>query len=92
MTPFLAYEQRGAVVTLTLSSPATRNVLTGNTATQEFVDACARINADESVRASVDRRPAAQQRFFAKDPGRGAPEWRAKWVQPWVEYGSSRNR
>jgi enoyl-CoA hydratase/carnithine racemase len=53
MPDFLRYEQRGAVVTLTLDSPATRNVLTGNTAPQDFVDACARINADESVRAVV---------------------------------------
>jgi enoyl-CoA hydratase/carnithine racemase len=53
MADFLRYEQQGAVVTLTLDSPATRNVLTGNTAPQDFVDACARINADESVRAVV---------------------------------------
>ena len=53
MPDFLRYEQQGAVVTLTLNSPATRNVLTGNTAPQDFVDACARINADESVRAVV---------------------------------------
>ncbi|MBL8287615.1 MAG: crotonase/enoyl-CoA hydratase family protein [Rubrivivax sp.] len=53
MSDFLLYEQRGAVATLTLNSPATRNVLTGNTAAQEFVDACARINADASVRAVI---------------------------------------
>jgi len=53
MSPFLLYEQRGAVVTLTLNSSATRNVLTGNTAPQEFADACARINADNSVRAVI---------------------------------------
>jgi enoyl-CoA hydratase/carnithine racemase len=53
MPDFLRYEQQGAVVTLTLNAPATRNVLTGNTAPQDFVDACARINADESVRAVV---------------------------------------
>ena len=53
MSDFLRYEQQDAVVTLTLNSPATRNVLTGNTAPQDFVDACARINADESVRAVV---------------------------------------
>ena len=53
MSDFLLYDQRGAVVTLTLNSPATRNVLTGNTAPQEFVDACARINADPSVRAVI---------------------------------------
>jgi len=53
MSPFLLYEQSGPVVTLTLNSPETRNVLTGNTAPQAFVDACARINADASVRAVI---------------------------------------
>lgn len=53
MASFLLYEQDGPVVTLTLNSPGTRNVLTGNTAAQEFVDACARITADESVRAVI---------------------------------------
>jgi enoyl-CoA hydratase/carnithine racemase len=51
--PFLLYEQSGAVVTLTMNSPETRNVLTGNAAPQEFVDACARITADASVRAVI---------------------------------------
>jgi enoyl-CoA hydratase/carnithine racemase len=53
MGAFLNYEQDGAVVTLTLNSPATRNVLTGNTAPQDFVDACARVNADASVRVVI---------------------------------------
>ncbi|MCC2632426.1 MAG: enoyl-CoA hydratase [Ramlibacter sp.] len=53
MSNFLSYEQDGAVVTLTLNSPGTRNVLTGNTAPQDFVDACARINADASVRVVI---------------------------------------
>ncbi|HUR90652.1 MAG TPA: crotonase/enoyl-CoA hydratase family protein [Ramlibacter sp.] len=51
--PFLLYEQAGAVVTLTMNSPETRNVLTGNTAPQAFVDACARIAADPSVRVVI---------------------------------------
>jgi enoyl-CoA hydratase/carnithine racemase len=51
--PFLLYEQSGAVVTLTMNSPETRNVLTGNTAPNEFFDACARITADLSVRAVI---------------------------------------
>jgi enoyl-CoA hydratase/carnithine racemase len=51
--PFLLYEQSGPVVTLTMNSPRTRNVITGNTAPQEFVDACARIAADSSVRVAV---------------------------------------
>jgi len=53
MNPFLLYEQSGAVVTLTMNSPETRNVLTGNSAPQEFVDACARITADPSVRVVI---------------------------------------
>jgi enoyl-CoA hydratase/carnithine racemase len=53
MKPFLDYTQTGAVVTLTMNSPETRNALTGNSAAQEFVDACARIDADTTVRAVV---------------------------------------
>ena len=53
MTPFLRYEQAGAIVTLTMNDPASRNVLTGNAAPQEFVEACARITADPSVRVVV---------------------------------------
>ncbi len=53
MHPFLNFEQTGAIVTLTMNSPETRNALTGNSAPQEFVDACARINNDPSVRAVV---------------------------------------
>lgn len=51
--PFLRYEQSGAIVTLTMDSPETRNALTGGDAPQEFVDACARIAADASVRAVI---------------------------------------
>lgn len=53
MSNILVYEQRGPVVTLTLNAPETRNVLTGNSAPDEFAQACARINADPSVRAVV---------------------------------------
>ena len=53
MNPFLSYEQSGAIVTLTMNSPETRNALTGNSAPQEFVDACARIAEDLSVRVVV---------------------------------------
>lgn len=53
MNQFLLYEQTGPVVTLTMNSSETRNVLTGNSAPQEFVDACARITADQSVRAVI---------------------------------------
>jgi enoyl-CoA hydratase/carnithine racemase len=53
MTPFLQYEQNGPIVTLTMNAPETRNALTGNNAPQEFVDACARITEDLSVRVVV---------------------------------------
>lgn len=53
MSTFLLYEQSGAVVTLTMNAPESRNALTGNNAPQEFVDACARISEDTSVRAVV---------------------------------------
>ena len=53
MNPFLSYEQSGAIVTLMMNSPETRNALTGNSAPQEFVDACARITEDLSVRVVV---------------------------------------
>jgi enoyl-CoA hydratase/carnithine racemase len=53
MSSFLHYEKSGAVVTLTMNAPQSRNVLTGNTAPQDFVDACARITADASVRAVI---------------------------------------
>lgn len=53
MKPFLLYEQSGPIVTLTMNAPETRNALTGNNAPQEFVDACARIAEDQSVRVVV---------------------------------------
>ncbi|MFO1319302.1 MAG: crotonase/enoyl-CoA hydratase family protein [Burkholderiales bacterium] len=53
MSPFLLYEQNGPIVTLTMNAPETRNVLTYNTAVDEFVAACARIRADVSVRVVI---------------------------------------
>ena len=53
MTPFLLYEQQGAIVTLMMNEPQTRNALTGNSAVDEFVAACQRINADRSVRVVI---------------------------------------
>lgn len=53
MSPFLLYEQQHAVVTLTMNEPQTRNALTGNSAVDEFVAACQRINADASVRVVI---------------------------------------
>lgn len=53
MENFLKYEQEGAIVTLTMNQPETRNPLTGNTAVAEFVAACERITRDASVRAVI---------------------------------------
>jgi enoyl-CoA hydratase/carnithine racemase len=53
MKPFLAYAHSGPIVTLTMDAPESRNALTGGSAPQEFVDACARITDDASVRVVV---------------------------------------
>ncbi len=50
---FLLYEKRGPIVTLTMNQPERRNVVTGNSAVDEFLAACARIEADASVRAVI---------------------------------------
>jgi len=50
---FLTTERDGAILTLTMNQPATRNALTGNTAVDEFVQACADIASDRSVRAVI---------------------------------------
>ena len=53
MSQFLKQSRDGAILTLTMSQPETRNALTGNTAVQEFVDACAAIGLDTSVRVVI---------------------------------------
>jgi enoyl-CoA hydratase/carnithine racemase len=53
MSQFLLYQQDGAVVTLTMNQPDIRNVLTGNTAVSEFVEACARITSDGTVKVVI---------------------------------------
>jgi enoyl-CoA hydratase/carnithine racemase len=53
MSEFLIYEQQGHVVTLTMNNPDQRNALSGLEQSQAFVDACARINADMSVKAVI---------------------------------------
>jgi enoyl-CoA hydratase/carnithine racemase len=50
---FLSTERDGAILTLTMNQPATRNALTGNTAVDEFVEACVSIARDTSVRAVI---------------------------------------
>lgn len=51
--PFLDYDQQCGIVTLTMNDLASRNALTGNTASEEFVAAAARIAADPAVRAAI---------------------------------------
>ena len=53
MTPFLDIERDGAVVTLVMNRPATRNALSDPDAVDALVQACAWINADLSVRAVI---------------------------------------
>ena len=53
MSKFLLYQQDGPVVTLTMNQPDIRNVLTGNTAVAEFVEACARITSDRTVKVLI---------------------------------------
>lgn len=53
MSTFLKIDRRGAVMTLTMNQPEIRNVLTGNTAVEEFVAACADIARDSSIRAVI---------------------------------------
>ena len=53
MTTFLKSERDGAILVLTMSQPETRNALTGNTAVDEIVQACAQVTLDRSIRVVV---------------------------------------
>ena len=53
MSTFLQSSRDGDVLTLTMNQPETRNALTGNTAVQELVDACAAITLDAGIRYQV---------------------------------------
>ena len=53
MSTFLQTSRQGGILTLTMNQPETRNALTGNNAVQEFVDACAAIALDTSVRVVI---------------------------------------
>lgn len=53
MEDFLLYEKRGGVVVLTMNQPELRNVLTGNAAIEDFVEACDRIQSDPSARVVI---------------------------------------
>ncbi|GHD02103.1 enoyl-CoA hydratase [Pseudorhodoferax aquiterrae] len=50
---FLTTERDGAILILTMNQPETRNALTGNTAVDEFMQACDAIRRDTSVRAVI---------------------------------------
>ena len=53
MSTFLQSRREGAILILTMSQPETRNALTGNSAADEFVQACDAIRLDTSIRAVV---------------------------------------
>jgi enoyl-CoA hydratase/carnithine racemase len=53
MGNFVQYEQDGGVATLTLNAPAERNALTTQEQWDDIVAACARVTADQSVKAVI---------------------------------------
>jgi enoyl-CoA hydratase/carnithine racemase len=53
MTDFLQSRRDGAILVLTMNQPQTRNALTGNTAVEEFVQTCAAIASDSSIRVVI---------------------------------------
>ncbi len=50
---FLEFERNGALVTLTMNQPETRNPLTGNSAVEELVEACRQIEADITIKVVI---------------------------------------
>ena len=53
MSTILKKQRQGAIMVWTLDQPETRNALTGNNAAEEFVQACAEVAKDPSVRVVV---------------------------------------
>jgi enoyl-CoA hydratase/carnithine racemase len=53
MTPFLAIERDGAILTVRMDSPATRNALSTPSQMQEFVDLCTAVRLDRGVKVVV---------------------------------------
>ena len=51
--PFLQTTQDGAILTVTMNQPETRNALTGNTAVEEFETLCADVRRDPSVKVII---------------------------------------
>ena len=50
---FLTLERDGAILTVTMNQPETRNALTGNTAVDEFVALCDQVRTDTSVKVMI---------------------------------------
>ena len=50
---FLTIERDGAILTVTMNQPETRNALTGNTAVQEFVQLCDDVRKDAGVKVII---------------------------------------
>ncbi|MNQ58156.1 1,2-epoxyphenylacetyl-CoA isomerase [compost metagenome] len=53
MSPFLQIEREGGIVTVRMNHPDTRNALTTPEQIQEFVDLCAELRRDRTVRVLV---------------------------------------
>ena len=53
MKPFLIVEREDSILTVRMDSPATRNALSEPAQMQEFVDLCASVKADRSVKVVV---------------------------------------
>jgi enoyl-CoA hydratase/carnithine racemase len=53
MTSFLQHERDGAILKVTMNDPETRNALTNATQFQEFVDLCAELRTDYSVKVVI---------------------------------------
>ena len=51
--PFLQTTQDGAILTVTMNQPETRNALTGNTAVEEFEKLCDDVRRDPSVKVII---------------------------------------
>lgn len=50
---FLKTERDGAIITVTMDQPETRNALTGNTAVEEFLALVKSVEADRSIKAMI---------------------------------------
>ncbi|MES2979762.1 MAG: crotonase/enoyl-CoA hydratase family protein [Pseudomonadota bacterium] len=53
MSDFIKFEKTGSIVCLTMNRPEARNALIGENDGQEIVDACQRVNLDNSARVVI---------------------------------------